>query len=60
VEVKAGRADLSPAQEAWRRGWRGCPVAVVRSVPEALDALARLREDARAASAEREVIDATR
>lgn len=49
LEVKRPKAkgqqagELSPAQEAWHAAWRGWPVAVVRTVEEALKAVGAMR-----------------
>lgn len=51
VEVKDGaksasRQALTPAEAEHHRAWRGRPVAIVRSVEEALELVAKLRGEA--------------
>lgn len=37
VELKTGKAPLTPGQVEFARQWRGSPVVVLRSVTEAMD-----------------------
>ena len=39
VEVKTGNGGLTDDQVVWHRMWRGSPVAIVRSVEDALYAI---------------------
>ena len=42
LEVKVGKAELTPDQQAWHPTWRG-QVAVVRSADEALRAIGAIQ-----------------
>lgn len=39
MEVKSAKGKLSDAQSKWIASWRGCPVVVVRTAQEAVNAV---------------------
>lgn len=58
VELKTGKAPMTPGQEAFARTWLGSPVVVLRSVTEAVDWACSIRRPAQSACIHRHREDA--
>lgn len=43
VEIKTGKAPMTPGQTAFAASWRGSPVVVLRSVTDAVDWAVNIR-----------------